>query len=196
MSEERKVVWLGARSTGDWAFISLPLSLLTALPWSDFFSSSISNLEGAYLLGSSKMFPIMGCRTHFPMAPFSAWWLVCWNCILKEVVGWPEKWAAMSNIVCMRKCILESSESTYIQTFGYASFPLVGDCHCTISCSGFNSLLICKWTVSHFFVEGSEPEVFPSEVMHSSIKMNFIHPTNMVVYFKCIYRVLGTCWAL
>lgn len=54
--------------------------------------------------------------------------------------------------------------------------------------SGFYSLLIYKWTVSHFFVEGAELEVLPSEMINYYIKINFIHSTNMVVYFKCIYN--------
>lgn len=60
-----------------------------------------------------------------------------------------------------------------------------------IFCSDFYSLLIYKWTKSCFFVEGAEPEIFPSEIVNYYIKMNFIHPTNMVAYFKYIYRMPG-----
>lgn len=76
------------------------------------------------------------------------------------------------------------------------SVMLVGDCHCMITRLGFYPLLIYKWTISHLFVEGTEPKVFPSQIINYCIKMNYIHPANMVVYFKCIYRVPGTCWAL
>ena len=48
------------------------------------------------------------------------------------------------------------------------------------------ALLIYKWTISHFFVGGAEPEVFPSERINDYIKMDFLHPTNMIVGFKCI----------
>lgn len=47
----------------------------------------------------------------------------------------------------------------------------------------------------YFFGEGPESEVFPSEITNYYIKMNFIHATNIGVYFESIYRVPGTCWA-
>ena len=113
-------------------------------------------------------------------------WSVCWSYILKFL------WAGQRHEPLCSTCFYGKMPSelkwSYLHTnFWITPFPLVEDYHCMILCSGFYSLLIYKWTISHFFVEGAEPEVFPSERINDYIKMDFLHPTNMIVCFKCIW---------
>ena len=146
----------------------------------------ISHLEGACLPGSGKMVPTEGCWT------LSQGTFFCSGQSVGAIYLRKFLWAGQRHEPLCSTCFYGKMPSelkwSYLHTnFWITPFPLVEDYHCMILCSGFYSLLIYKWTISHFFVEGAEPEVFPSERINDYIKMDFLHPTNMIVCFKCIW---------
>lgn len=164
----------------------LLVSFLTSLPQSDFlfFPPSSLILRETCLL--ERTWLLQWGAGHI----FSSGTFFCIVISLLELYTWGSS-CGLAREVChyVQHCFYGKMlcDFTWIylhSNFWITTFPLVGRLPLYDLHSGFYSLLICKWTIRHFFVEGPEPEVFPSEIINYYIKMNFIHPTNMAVYFK------------
>lgn len=161
--------WRMEVESGEWAVISLSVSPDNfTLVW--FLSHCLQSVtfEGACLAGSSKkMAYTMGARHTIPWCGvLHSGWLVGWNYTLKELLwagqGSDPLWTTLflwANAFWVQMDLLP-----YRILDDNLSVIVVEDCHHLTSHLGFYSLLTYKWTTSHFFVEGAEPEVFPSEM--------------------------------
>lgn len=154
------------------SFFSVSLTVWVCLI-SSATSPSISDPTGACLLRSSgKQFPQRG-NVCSPGAFF-----LCGGC-QESFCGLPKAGTRTVQPCFYRKMCSEFRQIYFLTNFGTTTFPLVEDCHCVFSRSGFYSLLIYKRTMDHFFAEGPELEVFSSGLINYCIKMNIIHPANI-----------------